>query len=219
MYHEKIPSIKNIHKAVAIGDSITFGMNASSPEKCWASLAVSMLSEYSGHTIQLVNRGICANILSIETPAYEYCAKPAGLERLEQDIIKENPDLLFIAFGLNDSRGGTHIKIFERDYQCMIDQIRSRISPVIVALNLYYMHEEFYSSCEHWDYSNYAVAEEFNQMIRQLSEENHLIYADVFHAMEGADWTVSADQCHPNDLGHRLIANRVFEAVVKHVRF
>ena len=34
-------------------------------------------------------------------------------------------------------------------------------------------------------------------------------------AQAGVDWAVCGDHCHPNELGHRLIANRVFEAVVR----
>ena len=30
---------------------------------------------------------------------------------------------------------------------------------------------------------------------------------------------IDEDHCHPNDLGHRIIANRVFEAVVRNCSF
>jgi len=33
------------------------------------------------------------------------------------------------------------------------------------------------------------------------------------------DWIIDQDHCHPNDLGHRLIANRVFEAIVRNCSF
>lgn len=216
MMTEKM-TLEKIQKAVAFGDSVTFGMSASRQENCWANLAISMLEQFAGHPIELMNKGICANILSVDTPAYEYCARPAGLQRLQQDVIDQKPDLVLIGFGLNDSRGGTSAQIFRRDYQRMIDQIRSQISPVIVALNLYYMHQEFYTSCEHWDQSNYEITEEYNLIIRQLAEKNGLLYADVYAAQQGVDWAVCPDHCHPNDLGHRLIANRVFEVIVRNL--
>lgn len=202
-------------RIVTLGDSITWGASATTPENCWARRVVSMLNEFCGQRFELENKGICANILSIETPAYPYAAKPVGLERLQTDVIEEKPDILIIAYGLNDSRGGTDPRIFRRDYQRMLDEVQKNGNPLIVALNLYYMHEEFYHSCENWDYSNYELTEEYNLIIRQLSEKNNLIYADVYSVQAGLDQAVCDDHCHPNDLEHFLIANKVFESIVR----
>lgn len=209
--------LKDIQKIVTFGDSVTFGLAAASQDKCWASLVTSMLEKFKGSPIELLNQGISASILSKETPAYQYAVNPCGLERLKPDVIDEKPDLLIIAYGLNDSRGGTSPRVFRRDYQRMIDEIRSEINPMIVAVNLYYMHEEFYGY-ENWDQSNYEITDEFNLIIRQLAEKNGLVYADVYGAQSGVDWAVSEDHCHPNDLGHMLIANRIFEAIVRNCR-
>lgn len=204
-----------IKRIVALGDSITWGMSATAEENRWTNIATAMLEDWQGQKIELINSGICGNILSPDSPARPYAAAPCGLERLQKDVIDYNPDMVFIAYGLNDSRGGTSPVIFRRDYQSMIAQIRSQISPVIVALNLFYMHEVFYKGCEGWSESDYEITEEFNLVIGQLCEKNGLILADVYAAQSGVDWAVCEDHCHPNDLGHRLIANRVFEAVVR----
>lgn len=204
-----------IKKIVALGDSITWGMSATKEEKRWVNLVVSMLEEYQGSKIELVNEGICANILTTNSPAYKYAAKPAGIERLQSDVIVHEPDMVFLAYGLNDSRGGTSPDIFRKEYQKMIEMILEKIDPVIVVLNTFYMHEEFYKNCEGWDKSDYDITEEFNLVIKQLAQKNNLIYADIYSAQSGVDWAVCADHCHPNDLGHRLIANRVFEAIAR----
>ena len=213
---QEIKTLADIGRVVAFGDSVTFGMSASSPERCWASLTVQMLEQWKGGSMELLNKGVSASILCRETPAYEFAANPCGLERLERDVISQKPDLLLIAYGLNDSRGGTSPLVFRRDYQRMIDEIRKEINPAIVCLNLYYMHREFYKDCEHWDKSDYQLTEEYNLMIRQLAGQNGLWYADVYAAQQGVDWLVCPDHCHPNDLGHQLIANRVFETIVRH---
>lgn len=211
----KIKTLADIRRVVAFGDSVTFGLSASSPERCWASLTAQMLEKWKGGPIELINKGVSASILCRETPAYEFAANPCGLERLEGDVISQEPDLVLIAYGLNDSRGGTSPLVFRRDYQKMIDQIRAKLNPAIVCLNLYYMHREFYKDCEHWDKSDYQLTEEYNLVIRQLAEQNGLWYADVYAAQQGVDWLVCPDHCHPNDLGHQLIANRVFETIVR----
>lgn len=157
---QEIKTLADIGRVVAFGDSVTFGMSASSPERCWASLTVQMLEQWKGGSMELLNKGVSASILCRETPAYEFAANPCGLERLERDVISQKPDLLLIAYGLNDSRGGTSPLVFRRDYQRMIDEIRKEINPAIVCLNLYYMHREFYKDCEHWDKSDYQLTEE-----------------------------------------------------------
>lgn len=202
-------------KIVAIGDSITYGLCASAPENRWVNLLAAMVEKWMGSPVQLCNRGISANILCVDTPAYAYASKPTGLERLRKDVIEEAPDLLLIAYGLNDSRGGTSPAVFHRDYQKMLDMIRAEIDPVIVALDLFCMEASFYKECENWNYSDYDVAEEFNLIIRQLAQKNGLIFADVYSAMYGIDAAVSGDRCHPNDFGHQIIANTVFEAILR----
>ena len=213
---QKIKTLWDINRVVTFGDSVTFGMSATSPELCWTSLLRAMLERWKGGPVQLINKGVSGSILCRETPAYEFAANPCGLERLEADVIRQEPDLLVVAYGLNDSRGGTSPTVFRRDYQRMIREIREKSDPAIVCVNLYYMRREFYRDCPHWDHSDYQITEEFNLILRQLAEENGLWYADVYSAQQGVDWLVSADCCHPNDLGHQLIANRIFETVVRH---
>ena len=67
--------------------------------------------------------------------------------------------------------------------------------------------------------SDLYQTEVYNLTIRQLAEANHLLLADVYSAEVGVDWVIDQDHCHPNDLGHRLIANRVFEAIVRNCSF
>ena len=76
------------------------------------------------------------------------------------------------------------------------------------------MHEVMYKH-PGWDQSNCQVTDVYNRVIRELSEANHLILADVYAAEVGVDWAIDMDHCHPNDLGHRLIVNRVFEAIAR----
>ncbi|MFH0963742.1 MAG: SGNH/GDSL hydrolase family protein [Planctomycetota bacterium] len=208
-----------IRRVVALGESTTWGYSVSEKGKCWVSQVVRMLEEFQGSEIDLINQGIGSNVLTPECPAYEFSAKPSGLERVEADLIAHRPDMVFLSYGLNDSRGGTSSEVFRRAYQELIDRIRAKIEPVIVIVNTYYMHEAFYASCEHWRESSYDLTEVYNLVIQQVAEANGLILADVYAAEVGVDWIIDGDHCHPNDLGHRIIANRVFEAIVRNCSF
>ncbi|MEK7399036.1 MAG: SGNH/GDSL hydrolase family protein [Candidatus Poribacteria bacterium] len=208
-----------IKRVIALGESSTWGYSVSSKEKCWVNLVTSMIEEFQGSKIELINQGIGSNVLTSECPAYNGSAKPSALERLDGDVIALEPDLLFVSYGLNDSRGGTTVEVFRKAYQELIDRIRAKIDPLIVILNVYYMHEILYHQCPGWEESNYDVTEVFNFVIQQIAEANGLILADIYSAEVGVDWIIDLDHCHPNDLGHRIIANRVFEAIARNCSF
>ena len=207
-----------VRRVVALGESTTWGYSVSHKDKCWVNRTVRMIEEFQGEKVDLINQGIGSNVLTTRCPAYEHSAKPAALERVAADVIELKPDLLFISYGLNDSRGGTTPEVFREEYQKLINAIRAEINPVIVALNVYYMHEVCYLY-EGWDHADYEVNEVYNLVIKQLAEKNGLILADIYSAEVGVDWFVDEDHCHPNDLGHLIVANRVFEAVARNCSF
>lgn len=208
-----------IRRVVALGESSTWGYSVSSKDQCWVNQVVRMLMEFQGRDIELINQGIGSNVLTPECPVYEHSAKPSALERVDGELIAYAPDMVFLSYGLNDSRGGTPTEVFRKAYQQLIDHIRAKIAPIIVLVNTYYMHEVLYDNCKNWEQSNYDVTDVYNVIIRQLAEANGLILADIYAAEVGVDWIIDLDHCHPNDLGHRLIANRVFEAIVRHCSF
>ena len=96
-----------VERVVALGESTTWGYSVSSKDRCWVNQVVRMLEEFQGSRIELINQGIGSNVLTVECPAYEHSAKPSALERLDGDLIAHRPDLVFLSYGLNDSRGGT----------------------------------------------------------------------------------------------------------------
>ncbi len=208
-----------IRRVVALGESTTWGYSVSEKDKCWVNQVVRMLVEFQGDEIELFNQGIGSNVLTPECPSYEYSAKPSALERLDEELVVLEPDMVFLSYGLNDSRGGTSPEVFRRAYQELIDRIRRKIDPTIVIVNTYYMHEIKYTNSAYWNQSSYDLTEVYNLVIQQIAVENGLVLADVYSAEKGVDWIIDQDHCHPNDLGHRIIANRVFEAIVRNCSF
>ena len=208
-----------VRRVVALGESTTWGYSVSSKEKCWVNQVIRMLQEFQGSEVELINQGIGSNVLTPECPSYPVSGKPSALERVDDELIAHEPDMVFFSYGLNDSRGGTTPAVFRSAYQELIDRIRARIDPTIVVLNTYYMHEVLYDNSEHWGQSDYDVTEVFNLVIEQIAEANRLILADIYSAEVGVDWIIDMDHCHANDLGHRIIANKVFEAITRNCSF
>ena len=120
-----------VKRIVALGESSTWGYSVSAKKKCWVNQVTSMLQTFQGIKIELINQGIGSNVLTPECPSYPHSAGPAALERVDGDLIAHAPDLVFLSYGLNDSRGGTPPEVFRRAYQQLIDRIQAKIDPVI----------------------------------------------------------------------------------------
>jgi len=208
-----------IKTMIALGESTTWGYSVSDKSKCWVNRLAGMLQEYQGEAIRFINQGIGSNVLTTLCPAYEASAKPSALERLESEVLAHNPDLLILSYGLNDSRGGTSAEVFRVEYQKLIDIVKAGSDALIVLVNVYYMHECTYTMYPPWTHSDYNLAELYNLMIEQLAADNNLILADIYASEQGVDWFIDEDHCHPNDLGHHIIANKTFEAIARKASF
>ena len=208
-----------VRRVVAMGQSIAWGYSASDKANCWVNQTVALLEAFQGLPIELINQGVGSNVLTPECPAYPRSARPSGLERVDDELIALEPDMVLLSYGLNDARGGTPVRVFRRAYEELIGRILARLQPIIVLLNMYYMHEQTYRDCEGWQACDYDLTDVFNLVIAQIAEANDCILADVYGAIAGVDWAIDQDHCHPNDLGHRIIAHRVFEAIVRNCSF
>lgn len=82
-------------KIVAFGDSVTAGGEASLPSLIyWERWSQQLRDKYSRANIQTVRSGREGDLTE------------DGLKRIEADVIEQHPDLVLIAFGLNDYNKG-----------------------------------------------------------------------------------------------------------------
>lgn len=205
---------------LAIGESTTEGASASTPQRCWASLLTGMIADHQGQPVQLLNRGLGSNVLTPRCPAYPVASHPAGVERLHSDVIDARPDLVLIAYGLNDARGGTPPQVFTAEYQVMLDRLRVALPEALLAVvGVHHVHEVILSNCPGWEYADRSRLEQFNELVRNLAKCNSLVFADVYAAMARDDSLIHSDHCHPNDFGHRVIAHCIFDALVHRLGF
>jgi len=200
-------------KAVAIGDSVTAGGTALSPEQSWVSLLTGLINESQMKPVEIVNNGIGANLISPRSTLYDKSQKPA-LERYPEHVIAYRPDLVLIAYGLGDALAGSPLAPFLEDLRHMVLDIKKQTGAVIVIVNACFMTA--FDRHEPFNRASVASIEGSNAALRSLAEECDVLYADVFIAQGMAPWTVDpVDGVHPNNLGHRLIANRVFETLAQ----
>jgi len=96
----------------------------------------------------------------------------------------------------------------------IITRVNEACAPVTVLTTVYHMSA--YDWYPPYDVGSVAATEVYNLVIRQLAEQHDCILADIWAAQGQADWVIHPDTVHANDLGHLLIANRVFEAIATH---
>ena len=203
---------KEFRTLVTLGESTTAGGWASYRERAWAHQLARSINEFQRVPVQLVNVGIGANVISTRSTAYEHSGKPAALERLDPHVLRHKPDLLVVSYGLNDARGGTPIDLFAGEMRTLIDRVRASIQPLIVLLGPYYM-TGFDQFGPHWNKATLEQFHQFNEATSKVAADTDCLFVDLLSAYGNANWLVHHDTVHANDLGHRIVANRVFEVL------
>lgn len=198
---------------VALGESTTAGGTATQPEFAWVQRLGQLINEAQLEPIKMINRGLGANLISQRSPAYEFSGKPGAMERYAKHVLVYRPDLVLISFGLNDARGGTPLESFLQDLRHIVLDIKERSSALMVLINAYYMKS--FDQYSPFDQGSLELFIGFNAAMRELALECDVLYADVFEAQGMAPWMVDPDGVHANNLGHRVIANRIFEVLAQ----
>ena len=205
---------------VLIGDSITYGMCASQPDRQWSRVLANLLRIFQEGKLEVLNRGLPAEVLSPGAPGYVESAKPSLIERYQRHCIDLQPDLVIIAEGLNDMRSGMAIQDYMADLGRIVADIREQTGALVVLLGIY--HQIFGRGANDpeelptWTKWDPDVAALYNEATRAVATRHGALFVDVRAAMGGADWTLNPDCCHPNDLGHLLIGNAVFQVLATH---
>ena len=199
--------------AVALGESTTAGGTATTPELSWVSLLADLINESQVEPVRMINNGIGANLISPRSPTYQTSEHPSALERYREHVIVYDPDLVLVSYGFNDARGGTPLGQFLDDLRHIVMDIKKQTGAVVVMVNSYFLTG--FEDHAPYDRANVAVLQGYNSAMKQLAAECDVLLADVFAAEDQAPWMIDTDGVHPNNLGHRVIANRIFEVLAQ----
>jgi len=201
---------------VALGESHVAGMCATQERRRWVNIVANLISHCQGVPVILHNQGISANAISPRSPGYPCSAQPSALERYREHVIALQPDLFILAYGLNDMRAGMPPEHFREDMSQIIREVQAACRPVTVLTTVYHMSA--YDWYPPYHVGSVAATEVYNLVIRQLAQQHGCLLADIWEAEGQADWVIHPDTVHANDLGHLLIAHRVFETIATHCR-
>ncbi|MES2243990.1 MAG: GDSL-type esterase/lipase family protein [Pseudomonadota bacterium] len=207
-------------KIVAFGDSVTAGGESSEPRLIyWERWTESLRLKYPLAKIETVNSGIGGDS-SVE-----------GLLRLKKDVLEHKPDLVLIAFGLNDFNKAPK-RSFWQKLVVSFDRVRERLGgPVAPKRPREIMPSSFVADLQamidrvraetsaeivlvsaltpnpNWHFSQGDMGA-FAAATEQLALANRCAYADVYRNWMGfLDKKKSEDLLgnnvnHPNDFGH-----------------
>lgn len=179
-------SRKEIITIAFLGGSITQGFAVTKPQLCYAGRIFSWWQKKFPKTeFKYINAGIGAT-------DSEY-----GVARLDEHVLKHEPDLVFVEFSVNDE-GTEHYK---ETYESLIRKLYfSKRKPAVILLhNVYYesgksaqdIHVEI---AKHYDLPSLSAKETIYRMIQ----------AGTFTISE-----IAEDGLHPTNKGHEYVAKLV----------
>ena len=179
-------------KIVAFGDSITVGIDASSPEVVFHAQWARYLAE----------RFPQAQI-TVENGATNGGSTGSEMPRLGEKVLDRAPDLVIIGFGMNDHNiSGPSPEQFAENLKTIIAQIREKPGAEVILYSAFTPNPD-------WKYGTHRMAL-FADATRRAAEESKCAYADVFglwtKVLERKDLCslLANDINHPSDFGHWL---------------
>jgi GDSL-like Lipase/Acylhydrolase family len=119
------------------------------------------------------------------------------------------PDIIVLELGIqalhgSDRLAGVDDELFRRYYGLLLDEATGRASTVIV-VNIPWLD---------WGPEKAERAQLYNQIIAEQAAQYGAAVADVWAPMQTCGLAcIGEDNFHPNDEGHRLIAEQVLKAI------
>lgn len=175
-----------------IGGSITQGARSSTPETCYAYLVYLWWKEKFPETeIKYVNAGIGG------TPSN------FGVARVHDDLLKYNPDFAVVEFSVNDENTEHFKETYEGLVRCILKN----------SLNtgLMLVHNVQYDSMVSAEPVHLLIGKHYDiPCVSMKSSVYPKVASGEIPARE-----ITPDDLHPNDAGHRLLANLIIHMLEK----
>jgi acyl-CoA thioesterase I len=192
MTRQKLLSGKKV-RLVAFGDSITAGGDASEPSLIyWERWADSLRKQYPKAAIESLN-GATGGDSTVQ-----------GLQRLQEKVLRHQPDLVLVAFGMNDHNRegyGVPLQAFTENLGTLVDRIQAAGAEVVLV--------SAFPPNPKWHFGSHNMAAYANAT-KQVAREKHCALADVYPlwtscaAHKKPEDLLGNNINHPNDFGHYL---------------
>jgi len=213
---------KSNPKIICFGDSVTFGWNLSYDCSYPFLLEQHLLTDYPD--VMVINSGIGGNTVI------------DGLARIKKNVLKYNPELVILNFGLNDAMLGKKSKSapggndlyykegqfyflpqiniydFEQAYRDIIDTLKEENIDVLV-LSMNPVLDNFpLDKDEDFSKKQKEIYQVYNKRIKEVAKEKDtdiIDLWDVFIRKENLQYYIQDDGLHPSEEGQCLISDEV----------
>jgi acyl-CoA thioesterase-1 len=177
-------------KVVILGDSITAGFGIA-PQDAFPALLEKRFKDERKIEAEIVAAGISGS------------TSASGPSRM-QWILKSKPDLVVLELGGNDGLRGQNIDATKENLRKSIKLAKDQsVKVVIVGMKLPGNYGKDYN-------------QKFEKMFSDLAKEEKIDYLPFFFDKLGdMKKLVQSDGLHPNEEGHKLIAEQIYPQLVK----
>lgn len=184
---------------VAFGNSITEGKNAFGqiPNHYVAVLRTMLVARYTAQVVTMLNRG-----LGGESVVY-------GSDRIETVLDADRPEAVLVEEGVNDLQPGDPLKVdvVIEALADIVHKAKARGVRVFLATLIPGRAGQSRSGAE-------LLIPPTNDKIRQLAASEGVTLVDLYQGFGGSpDPYIDVDGLHPNEAGHRKIAEIFFDAI------
>jgi lysophospholipase L1-like esterase len=208
---------------VAFGDSVTQGFsraNTIEPKTVYhQQLKEKLEQSYPLCTFSVINAGVAG------------AGAKDSLGRLERDVIRHQPDLVLIAFGLNDAvvLGQKRSQQFKASLEEISKGLREKTQADLILLTPNFMasadNPNIHPSESHYladllPVQTEGVLATYTEIIRDVAASQTIVLADVYRVWE--QWAEQGKDTHkllanglnhPNAEAHAMAAKVIFEAI------
>lgn len=169
-----------------LGGSITQGSLSSTPETCYAYLVYEWWKQkFPQSKVSYINAGVGGTTSQF------------GVARVKDDLLAANPDFVIIEFSVNDDP----TDFFEETYEGLIRTVEeSEANPAVLLL-----HNIRYDTGISAEERHLKIGKAYGLPCVSMK---HTLYSLVSSGRVTVE-EISPDALHPNDLGHRLVADTV----------
>jgi len=185
-------------RVLAIGSSSTAGVGASSASATYiAKLETSLEGSLQGMDFDVVGRGLSGEVAQ------------GAADRMRQEVEETKPDLVVWQLGTNDALRHVSLDRFKTCVKTTLTWLADNKIDVVLI-------DPQYGEALTVD----AYYEEMVAAVAEVARESRVLLVDRFEAMRelqrerGDLFYLASDQLHPNDRGHRCMAEQLARAIV-----
>ncbi|UOF00097.1 arylesterase [Bdellovibrio reynosensis] len=175
-------------KLIVLGDSITEGYGVAK-DAAYPSLLEKKLHEIGKKEWKVVNSGVSGSTTA------------SGVTRMKW-LFKSKPDVVLLALGANDGLRGLKIEDSQKNLAAAIEYAQKEKVRVIL--------------CGLYMPPNYgkAYTDQFKKMYESLASKYKLVFIPFILEKVGGNPKYNlADGIHPNEEGHKIIAETIFSTL------